>query len=467
MGDFWVSGFESILFTAILYLTGCLIALGFGWQGLRTFMSQKPSRWAWVFLLAGLLFRLGWIVFTQPDPISDYEGYWAIAGQIAAGDFTFNNIDKHPGIILLLAACRALFGFAYWPVWGMNLALSGLVMLFIYLLAERLFNRSVALLALALAAFQPQLITYSALFASELPTLFLYLLLIWMTLESRQPVMPEKNHWGRMGMVLYISVLTRSTALLFGPLAALVVVFFRRDRWLAGLKGLAIFAASAGILLSTWLYHQYLLTGQAKLFWGGEIWLVSTTHYETESRLVHPRSIPGLRERIAKAIEGKTGPQARLAELAEDKAWAVAIIRQDPMRYLQGGPTRLRHILWTTSETGIRDTQWGSARLQSLPGKTMTRMAETSKHLWRVTLIAGLLGLLFALMGWKRRSLSAKEGLVVIVGFLTVWLTFHFLMAVASDRWAVQIIPFILIFAAEGVMTILNGIMGFLKTAKR
>jgi 4-amino-4-deoxy-L-arabinose transferase-like glycosyltransferase len=465
MNAFWLNGFESILFTAMLYLAGFFIALIGGGQGVQRFKSGGPGRWAWGFLAIGLILRLGWIGYTQPNPISDYQGYWHYAGQIADGNFRFDNIDKHPGIILLLAVCRFGFGSAYWPVWTFNLFLSGLILIFSYLLGERLFNRQVALIALALAAFQPQLITYSALFASELPTLYFYLLLTWLILESRQPTLPPWLHWAGMGVILYTAVLTRSTALVFGLLAVLAVLLYRQDQLKNNLKGLVVFAATAGVLLSTWLCHQYLLTGKAQLFWGGEIWLVATTHYETQSRLIHPGTIPGLMERIEKAIEGKkTGPQKRMAELNEDKAWAMAIFRQNPMRYFLAGPMRLRHILWTTSETGLRDTQGGSSLLQSLPKKTVTRMAEISKHVWRITLVLGILGVLWALLLWKQQNRVSREGLLIIGGFIAVWLGFHYLMAVASDRWALQVIPFTLLFAALALVNIWNH---FFNPAKR
>jgi 4-amino-4-deoxy-L-arabinose transferase-like glycosyltransferase len=458
-----IDAFESLWGTAILYGLGWLVALWFGWKVTCAFWAEKTGRWAWFMVGLGLLLRLGWIAWTQPDPISDYEGYWTIAAQLAGGDWTFDNIDKHPGIILLLTYGRMLWGNSYWPAWIFNLALSGWVMMLLYLLAKRLSDkRAVALAALALAAFQPQLIAYSALLASELPTLYLYLLLTWLILDAQRQSRVNWPYWAGTGIVLYCAVLTRSTALVFLPLTALVMLLFRRAQWQSSLKGLLVFGTSAGLMLSTWLYHQALLTGQIQLFWGGEIWLVSTTHYETESRLVSPPRLPGLKERIAQARLGKSGPTAELAELAEDKAWAMNIIKQDPLRYLASGNIRLRHILWTTSETGIRDTQWGSARLMRYPDKAITRMAEISKHLWRVTLILGLLGLIATVTRWRQLSATAGESLVLITGFLSIWLGFHFLMAVASDRWAVQIIPFTLIFAATGIVTLAHGLQATL-----
>lgn len=463
MLDFWQSGFEGILFTIVLYGVGWLVTIAMSVRAFWRGALEKPSRCFWGLLLLGLALRLGWIVVAQPDPISDYAGYWRAAEQLAAGDFTFTNIDKHPGIIILLAATRAFFGNQYWPVWCLNLLLSTGILTFIYMIARRLFNRTTALVALALAALQPQLIAYSALFASELPTLYLYLALIWFTLETRDNPTQKGLQWIGLGFVLYTAVLTRSTSLVFGMLTVAIVLLFRRDAIKANLKGLLTFGLTAGILLSSWLYHQYLLTGKAQLFWGGEIWLVSTTHYETESRLVNPRALPGLKDKIAAAIQGKTGPQSRLAELAEDRKWAMAIYEKNPARYFEAGKTRLRHILWTTSETGIRDTQWGSAALAKLGDKTMTRLAEISKHIWRVTLIFSLLGLLLSAFNWKRFSASAKEGLLMMTGFLLIWLIFHYLMAVASDRWAVQIIPFVLLFAANGVTTVITTLIAALK----
>ncbi len=468
MNEFLRHGFEGIQVTAILYGLGWLVVLFLLKKVFDAFRAENPGWGAWLILGLGLLLRLGWIVYTQPNPISDYEGYWHYAGQIASGDWTFDNIDKHPGIILLLTYCRMLWGNHYWPVWTINMLLSGLIMMLTYVLGRRLSdNRVVGLVALALAAFQPKLIAYSALFASELPTLTLYLLLCELIVASGRQLKTHWLAWIGTGVVLYVAVLTRSTSLLFLPLTALLMLLFRRSHWQNSLKGLLTFALTAGLLLSTWLYHQFLLTGKAQLFWGGEIWLVATTHYETESRLISPRSLPGLKERIQQATHGKTGPAARLAELAEDKAWAMAIIQRDPLRYLSAGPTRLKHILWTTSETGIRDTQWGSRPLQQLPEKTVTRLAEVSKHLWRVTLILGLLGLMATAARWRQNSSTARESLILITGFLGVWLGFHFLMAVASDRWALQIIPFTLIFAASGLVTLTQTFRGIVVSCSR
>lgn len=450
-----MDAFEGLWGTAILYGLGWLVAVWFGCKVARAFGAEKPGRWAWFILGLGLMLRLGWIAWTQPNPISDYEGYWTNAAQLASGDWTFDNIDKHPGIILLLTYSRMLWGNSYWPVWIFNLALSGWVMMLIYLLAKRLSdNRTVALSALALAALQPQLIAYSALLASELPTLYFYLLLTWLILDSQRHSKVHWAYWAGTGVVLYCAILTRSTALVFLPLTALTMLLFRRAQWQTSLKGLLTFGLTTGLLLSTWLYHQCLLTGRVQLFWGGEIWLVSTTHYETESRLVSPPLLPGLKERIAQARLGKSGPTARLAELAEDKAWAMGIINEDPLRYLASGNIRLRHILWTTSETGIRDTQWGSARLMRYPDKAITRMAEVSKQLWRITFILGLLGFCVSIWRWRKTSRTAQETLIILSGFLSIWLGFHFLMAVASDRWAIQIIPFVLMFAATGLATL-------------
>ncbi|WP_303675037.1 glycosyltransferase family 39 protein [Vampirovibrio chlorellavorus] len=463
-----MDAFEGLWGTAILYGLGWMVALWFGWKVACAFGAEKPSWWAWFILGLGLMLRLGWIAWTQPDPISDYEGYWTNAAQLASGDWTFDNIDKHPGIILLLTYSRMLWGNSYWPAWIFNLALSGWVMMLIYLLAKRLSgNRAVALSALALAAVQSQLIAYSALLASELPTLYFYLLLTWLILEAPRHSRVHWAYWAGTGVLLYCAVLTRSTALVFLPLTALVMLLCRRSQWKQSLKGLLVLGASAGLMLSTWLYHQYLLTGRVQLFWGGEIWLVSTTHYETESRLVSPPRLPVLKERIAQARFGKSGPTARLAELAEDKAWAMHIIKQDPLRYLASGNTRLRHILWTTSETGIRDTQWGSARLMRYPDKAITRTAEVSKQVWRIILILGLLGLIATVIRWPQLSPTAREYLILITGFISIWLGFHFLMAVASDRWAVQIIPFTLIFAAIGLTTLTQTLSGLVVNRSR
>lgn len=331
----------------------------------------------------------------------------------------------------------------------MNLLLSALCMALTYRIGLLMAGPWVALAAAVLMAFQPQLIAYSALFASELPTLFFYLLLTWFAVRSRQTDASSLG-WVALGVALYTAVLTRSTSLLFLGLVPVTCLIFRYGNLRQELKRSAAFVVTACLLLSTWLYHQHLLTGKWQLFWGGEIWLVSTTHYETQGRLVNPWSVPGLKEKIRERTKELTGPQNRMAALAVMKEWAIPIIQQDPVHYLSEGRTRLRHILWTTSETGIRDTQAGSTALLRWPEKAVTRLAEVSKQLWRVTLILALTGL--ALLAWRRQEKNARAGMLLIGMFLAIWTTFHYVMAVASDRWAVQIIPYAVLFAGYSLV---------------
>jgi 4-amino-4-deoxy-L-arabinose transferase-like glycosyltransferase len=454
MPEAWHWGFESIAVTMFLYLFCVPVSIGLSWvavwetcQEIR--QGDAPAKWFLGVLIVGLLLRAAWIAYAQPAPISDYLCYWQDALRIAGGDWTFQTIDKHPGIILLIMACIKLFGATYWGVWGMNLLFAGLSLVLLYRISILLLGRTGALVAVLLASCQPQLIAYTALLASESPILFFYLLLTWFPLRFAQPSNTSALLWVALGCTLYAAVLTRSTALLFLFLIPLLSLFRKNNLATAFRQSLA-FGLTACLCLSTWLYHQYLLTGQTQLFWGSEIWLVSTTHYETGGRLVNPWRLSGLEQQIQNNVEGLNGIPGYMAALNTMKAWAMPIVRKDPGRYLREGKTRIRHILWTTSETGIRDSQSPSARLSQWPEKTVTRLAEVSKQVWRFQLITGILG--FMLLACRRKERTAQAGLLLIGSFLLIWTGFHYLMAVASDRWAVQIIPYVLLFAGGGLV---------------
>lgn len=414
--------------------------LGFFGLLLKKLWQEKhPTALLMVLLLLGLAVRAVWIGVTQPAPQSDFAVYWDYANRIYHGNLNYDVIERHPGIILLYTMSFYLLGPSLLSGWVCNLFFSGLFLLLVYKLAQECFGQRVGLLAMGICALLPQAITYSALMASEIPGLVFFLMIIWAVLQTRSIEKFKLPYWAGIGLLLYGATLVRSTSLLLLVLIPVAIVIARRDQWKPALQGALVMWMTAGVLLSTWITHQYLITGQLKLLYGDELWLAYATQYD-KGGSVWESGMP-FEAQFTKAQDGTM--QGKLKSYKVLKEEALKVIQADPVKYLQFGFVRMQQILWG-SKTGILWTTKASSIFPSNP-KLIRRLSEVSTHMWRILLVLAFVGLLILP---RSKELGSREGHVLIGLFVVCWLLFHYLIAVASERYAFQMIPFVAMLSA-------------------
>lgn len=440
--------FKSILATEILLLLAVVAFFVFTFRMVR---SLNEDRKGWLILggiiLLGLVLRAGWILWTQPNPASDFQVYWQYANAFYHGDLTYNVIIRHPGTILLYTYAFYLFGPSLITGWLLNLFLSAVMMLTIYALSRMLLGSKILARWTTLgAALFPQLITYSALMATEIPGVTCTLLVLWAILHSR-----ERNdkhqwlYWVGIGELLYGTILIRSSNLIFLILVPAVFLLTRRSELMLWAKRYAITAVTTCLLLSSWVYHQYLVGGSPKLFWGDSLWMACAINYERDGGYTNPKELalwPKV-EPVYKQYEKTRDPrdEARYYDALGHEV--MKVILADPGKYLIHGFPRLKRTIWT-SQTGLRWTERGSSTLQAVPEKLVHRIATISNVIWQVLLILSPLGFL----NFRRWRGTAREGLCFILFYTVSWLLFYLLVAEANERYSFQIIPFVLILAA-------------------
>ncbi|HEY9688059.1 MAG TPA: glycosyltransferase family 39 protein, partial [Coleofasciculaceae cyanobacterium] len=379
--------FRSLLGTGILVFLSLMTLLGFTGLMIRKSVEEKPSPWLLLLLfLAGLGLRLYWIALTQPVPHSDFQLYWQYANNIHHGDLSFTALDRHTGSILFYSFAMALFGNALLVGWGVNLLFSLLVLLGIYRLSVELFNRKAALLATGLAAIFPQFITYSALMATEIHAIAYTLVILWAVLNSRHIEQHKILYWMALGLLIYGGVMVRASNLLLLLLIPVIFLHTRRGRLKTDLTGCAAMILTAGFLISTWVYHQYVLTGVPKLFFT-EYSLAFASQYGGEGGVTGLQTLPYYPKAQAQ-LDGTIKGELRSRKVIE--AEALKIIRQDPGKYLRFGVTRLQNSLWF-ARTGIVWSIDASKTFHPGP-KFIRRFSEASTHTWRVLLALSLLG---------------------------------------------------------------------------
>lgn len=204
---------------------------------------------------------------------------WLAAQRYLSGIFSGDDVE-HPMLMKwLIAGCVAAFSRFGWAPETLtripNAIAGGLSVLVVALLARRLFGRTAALLAAALAAFSPTLIGYQRV-AKEDTLLGLFLmLLLWCMAEAKAAAddLQDPRRW-ELGAAASLAGMLASKYFFF--LTPVPVVFYlsvRRDglwrvplrRWLQ-LIGIAFVLWAcinwSPFLPSTWEYAKSYTTGQ-------------------------------------------------------------------------------------------------------------------------------------------------------------------------------------------------------------
>ena len=463
--------FRSILCTEALFFIGIIFFFFFTWRLIKTTVTSllrseiKSEKWLFiaVFILAFLL-RLLWIYWTQPTPFSDFDVYWTQAQKIYHGQFDFDIIERHPGIMLLYTFFFYGLGNSLWVGWAVNLFFSMLSLIFLFSVSRHYFGRFVGWAALVLMSVLPQSFSYTAIMASEIPAIVMMLMLVWLFTTSE----PVRHRWVNqvgIGFVIFVATMIRSSNLLLLPFLLWTEIKplgipFSWKQILDAFRRLIPLLTTIVLLLGSWVFHQYLLTGKAKLFYGEEIWMLYTTNYEHNGSMFEPMPF---QEDIQRVDDGSLAGRIRSYEVMRDKSRAV--IQSDPLKYLQFGFVRLKGILWD-SRTGV---QWSMDHSKTLKEtithqpKLLRHLAEYSTQFWRVILALACFEFI-SLMStvWREQNLEKKRVTIAILVFLILWLMMHYSIAVATDRYQFQILPWVILLAGislEKLNTVVQKLM--------
>jgi 4-amino-4-deoxy-L-arabinose transferase-like glycosyltransferase len=416
--------------------------------------SRHPKTLIVLIALLGIVLRVLWITQTQPLPESDFAVYWDYVNRISHGQLDYDVIERHPGIVLLYVFFLSGLKTTLVSAWMVNLFFSVLLLLLLYRVGSRVLGQHTGLLAMLFGALLPQFITYTALIATEIPAVTLFLMIIWKLLDKHQQSRWTITSVIGLGFLFYAAVLIRSTSLLLLFLMPIPFLALKENKLKLLTQVILPLWTTVALLLSTWVTHQTLITGIPKLFFGEELWLAYATQYHHNGSVFPIGQLPYYKQY-----------QALLGNTVQDKVKAYhflgeqsfRIIQQYPAKYLLFGFTRMQHIL-LGSKTGIL---W-SVKASPLPywrnnknttQKTTRHLAEFSTHTWRVLLALGVLGI-FCVTPILEPSSSARYGHGLMVLFLLCWFLFHFLLSVASERYSFQIIPFVLLYAAGLIETV-------------
>ena len=241
------------------------------------------NRWLWLTLFVALGLRLG-LAFAVQYEVSrtpgrlclitgDAEGYWELAGHIAAGeDYSIfdppRRLLRMPGFPALLALSRFVFGDNPFPA-RILLAIVGTIACGLtYRLGRELAGEAAGVMAAAYTAVSPTMCIFSVLFLSE--TAFAAAMLaslIAAAKMTRNKLEPSRFMTGQLGLATQTGALVglatymRPTWILVGPGLALLFLLYGQQsmRWRL-VVSLAICIA-LGITLAPWTVRNAWVTG--------------------------------------------------------------------------------------------------------------------------------------------------------------------------------------------------------------
>lgn len=406
-----------------------------GWPG-SAIHGFDPAKGFWPLLLCGMGLRILWALAIPVVPVSDSNAYYLLArtlvdhgvygwspkeptafwavGTSALAAFTYLFTDSHIGIVLL------------------NLVAGCMILVLTYHLSARWFGPWVALLALGLAAFWPNLIFFTTILSSEL--FFIALTLAGLFFWQR----PVGNPWVNLVLAGLIWGLTSyiRPVILLAPVALALVDLARGPRRFA-LSAMAAAITVVLILLvaAPWTMRNQQIFGEPVMIstnFGANLWMVN-----------NPASTGGYMP-----LPPEVANMSELERNNHLEAEAKRFIRENP-----GAAIRL--LGQKLVRLNIRETigvVWNETSLRALVGDTGILAAKlVATGYWYLLLLGALAGVV--VIGRSQGIVAAFFNQpVALWGYFTA---LH-VVVVADDRYHMPASPFIVVLAAVALNAALS-----------
>lgn len=196
--------------------------------------------------------------FSAPIMDGRYHDIWAL--EIASGDWVGQEpFFRAPLYIYLLALTYKVFGHNFFLPCLFQIILGSFSCVLIFLLAKKVFNRTVGILSGVIASFYAMLVFYDAQLL--IPTLIVFLDLVLIGLLLRTAEKPKPSNWFLCGTVLGLSAIARPNILVFIPFILLWMFFQFRNKMLpkAILTRWIILCAGVLLFVSPVTLRNYLV----------------------------------------------------------------------------------------------------------------------------------------------------------------------------------------------------------------
>jgi 4-amino-4-deoxy-L-arabinose transferase-like glycosyltransferase len=420
-------------------------------------------RVVWLLVLGALVLRLFalWLI-DGPDLVSASESGITAHNWVSGRGYTFDLYGYRVGQPLqafmppLFTAIVALSLLTPWPaaVFGLiQIILSSLTVLLVYLIAQRVSGRIVALLAALLTAVYPPFLVLAD--QPTVPVLNTFLLGLWLIFSLRLLESWEVMWAVLAGLVLGLSVLSRP-AFIGLLLVMLIALWFHRfEKRTSWWRHAMVVMGIMGLTVVPWLVRNGLVLGSGTTIstnggfnaWTGNNPFTTGSCFDVvipNLEAYSGETVPGNADRLIVEVKPYPlplelrGAIAELGELELDRAFygvAFSFVREEPGRWLALIGRKLVGLWWFRQNVGRSSGFYDQAWI--LPYKI----------LYAATLGLAVIGFVLSTRHWRRYLL-----LYGMFAYLTVaYLAYH---VITRYRWEME--PYLLIFTSLAIVHILH-----------
>lgn len=394
-----------------------------------------------ILFLIALTLRLSflgfWYFSGQGDRVSsDGRGYYELAKNVREGSgFQLQgepSLRRPPLYPLMVSLLTVFFPFPFIVQLG-QVFLGAANCVLLYLLGRRLFDERVGLLAGGILAVDYLSIRQTASIMPE--TLFIFFLLtsFYFLYGIREREGPAPAVWS--GLFAGLSLLTRDVLILYFPLAFLWLIFWKKEGT-RNFKNAFAFAAALFLTVTPWILRNSLLAGRLTPITVG----AGASFYLANNPMVTGGGTGGDWELGRETYfwdprEAKDLPLPQLYTHEAEEA-----LFQKGFKFIQEEPGQFFSLMGKKILNMWQPYQADSPRL--------AQAAQAASYL--PVMILGLAGIFLNLKRWRE--------FLPIFGLFAYIFLLHAVL-IAHIRYRYPVMPFLMIFAAFGLVRFLSGIM--------
>lgn len=377
-----------------------------------------------------VLLRLVYVFQLGEPSFPDARKYDQFALSLISSNSYNQKIAVMPGYSFFLAGIYSMFGHSFKIVRIIQALMGGGICWLIYVLAKRVYDKRIGLVALCISVIYPTLIFYSGEIVTEYLFTFLMVLFIYSFLKF---IKDFSIKWTIMcGMVLGLSLLTRPVLVFFPAIIVFWVLSIRKLGLLETTYKLSIMFLLTSLLLTPWVIRNYRIFNAFVPFntSGGHDFYVSNYPKGDGTASI-------LNEDVIKFIQETN--DAYPDEIERNRYYykkAIENIRNDPVSFIKLIAKKL--------------------------GRFWALYPHTSKRDIIVSLLSFGVMVPFFIYGMIYSIFMKRESLIFFVIILYNTL-FYSILFYGSTRFRFPLEPYIIIYGALGLVHLVDKI-GFLNT---
>jgi 4-amino-4-deoxy-L-arabinose transferase-like glycosyltransferase len=431
-------------------------------------------------VVTSLTVRSAWVAYANPNPndgrFDDTLFYDHAAQLLAAGEGYLGFSDQPtaqwpPGYPLLLAGIYKAFGHHVIAAKALNIVVGAATCILIYIIAARVFDRRVGLLAALIFALFPGQIYYTTLVSTEsLSPAVLLLLLLAGLVWVRNGREVSAAQFLLFGVLFGAAMLLRGEA---GILLAVVLLAGKLavESWRRFAYQASFLLIGAVVAVAPWTVRNAITmdafvpvaTGMGHTLLAGhqdDPYDIRSAFPEIELRLKYAhlppeeREVRVEREATQKALEFMVGHPLYELQLLPEKLYHLYEDDSDALLWVRGAWVNTEEVEWMEEATVELLEHEGGPVITISPDEQDIWSAVADGYYY-VVMVFALAGIPF----W----LSARDkGKLLLALFVLGWTAAH-LLFIPQPRYHVPIMPIFALWAAVTAVTLLRRIRAGLR----